>query len=385
MQFSFSEEQQLIAETAAAVLQIESTSERVRQTTATASGCDTVLWGRICDELGWPLTAIPEAHGGLGMGFVELAILFEQAGKHLACVPMFSSMALVYGAVSACLGAEQQAPIFSRMAAGELNIAMAFSGQGRNQSSLNIGGSFHQTGSHYALDGDYHYVIDGHTAASLLVVAEDAANAQALRLFLVDANAPGIRCSHTASMDQTRKLARLEIENLRLDECSSLSDCTFTRTELDTALAFAAVCLAAEQLGVAEQTLSMTVAYITERQQFGRPVGGFQAMKHKAADMMSKVEAARSAVYYAACIADEAISGGELAGELLEAASIAKAYACEAAFYNAGTAIQMHGGVGFTWEYDVHLYFKRAKAAQVMLGDSNWHKERIASLLLDTD
>ena len=151
---------------------------------------------------------------------------------------------------------------------------------------------------------------------------------------------------------------------------------------MDQILALASIALAAEQMGVADKSLSLTVDYIAERQQFGRPVGGFQAVKHKAADMMNKAEAARSAVYYAACIADEFLIGKPLGGELLEAASIAKSYCCDAAFFNAGTALQLHGGVGVTWEYDVHLFLKRAKAAQVSFGDSVWHKERVAEIVL---
>jgi alkylation response protein AidB-like acyl-CoA dehydrogenase len=141
------------------------------------------------------------------------------------------------------------------------------------------------------------------------------------------------------------------------------------------------VALAAEQAGGAQQVLEMAVAYTRERQQFGRPIASFQAIKHKAADMMLKAEAARSAVYYAACVADEALRGGALGAELAQAASLAKAWCSETYFFNAGSALQMHGGVGFTWEYDVHLYFKRARASESFLGTPALHRERIAQEL----
>jgi alkylation response protein AidB-like acyl-CoA dehydrogenase len=154
--------------------------------------------------------------------------------------------------------------------------------------------------------------------------------------------------------------------------------------QLEKIIQLATVAIAAEQMGGSQQLLDSTVEYTKERVQFGRPVAGFQAVKHKAADMMLKTEVSRSAVYYAACIAEEAMKGGELAGELAEAASVAKAYCSDAYFQNAGDAIQLHGGVGFTWEYDVHLYFKRAKSSEIFLGNGAYHREKVAQLLLDS-
>ena len=152
---------------------------------------------------------------------------------------------------------------------------------------------------------------------------------------------------------------------------------------LNKTLQLATVALAAEQAGGMQQLLSSAVEYTQERKQFNRPIASFQSIKHKAADMMMRNEVARSSIYYAACVADEALNGGELSAELPEAASIAKAWCSEAYFKNAGEAMQMHGGVGFTWEYDVHLYFKRAKASEHLLGNSDQHRENIAALLLD--
>jgi alkylation response protein AidB-like acyl-CoA dehydrogenase len=183
-------------------------------------------------------------------------------------------------------------------------------------------------------------------------------------------------------MDQTRKQAEIDLSGVRVGASDVMRDAGNAWPLLVQALDLARIAIAADQMGGAERVLDVTVDYIKERKQFGRPVGSFQAMKHKAADMMLKAEAARSAVYYAACIADEFLGGRARGEALAEAASIAKAYCSDAYFYNAGSAIQMHGGIGFTWEHDMHLYFKRAKSTQQFLGDAAFHRERLSRQLL---
>jgi alkylation response protein AidB-like acyl-CoA dehydrogenase len=197
------------------------------------------------------------------------------------------------------------------------------------------------------------------------------------------AGTAGVAATWLPTMDQTRKQAQLELSSVTLTAENLMAD--NAADILAKVLDLATVCLAAEQMGGAQQVLDMTVAYTKERVQFNRPVASFQAVKHKAADMMTKAEAARSGVYYAACIAQEALVDGPMAGELSEAASIAKSYCSEIYFRNAGDAIQLHGGVGFTWEYDVHLYFKRAKASEHFLGSASYHRERLAAMLLDVN
>jgi alkylation response protein AidB-like acyl-CoA dehydrogenase len=182
-------------------------------------------------------------------------------------------------------------------------------------------------------------------------------------------------------MDQTRKLATLTLDGVQLGNDALLGLDEDAAEALQKALDIATIALAAEQSGVAQQVLEMAVAYTKERHQFGRSIASFQAIKHKAADMMLKAEASRSAAYYAACVADEALRGTAAGAELAQAASLAKASCSETAFFNAGSAIQMYGGVGFTWEYDVHLYFKRARASEAFLGAPAWHRERIAQEL----
>ncbi|MFC6981145.1 acyl-CoA dehydrogenase family protein [Microbulbifer taiwanensis] len=240
-------------------------------------------------------------------------------------------------------------------------------------------------GDEFILNGTLRFVPDG-ASAELLIVAARAAGTSGeagISLFVVPAESPGIERKLLPTMDQTRKQAEIVLSDLRLPADTLMGAEGDAWPQLQKILQLATVAQAAEQMGGAQQSLDLAVEYSKERAQFGRPIAGFQAIKHKAADMMTRTEVARSAVYYAACVAEEAVEGGELAGELGEAASIAKAYCSDAYFQNAGDALQIHGGVGFTWEYDVHLHLKRAKASEHFLGSGDYHRERVAQLLLD--
>lgn len=380
MDFSFNEDQQLIAETANTFLASVSGSAEVRTAMQTSAGYDHSVWQKITEEMGWHLTHIPEEQNGLGLGFVELCILHEQAGKYLLCAPFFSSTALAVNALR-CAGSQAAQSILAEAAVSNQLLTLAYCSDQRmlpGQGVLdNLGCRFQKTESGYQLSGTCHYVVDGHSATTILVAARFE---NQVGLFAVSSSASGLSCVPTPTMDQTRKLARLDLVDVEvsLDQCLCIDD----GEVLANTLSLACIALAAEQAGVAERSLDLAVTYMGERKQFGRVIGGFQSLKHKAADMLNKIEAARSAAYYAACVADEFLSQGGLADELHEAASIAKSYSCDAAFYCAGTSLQLHGGVGFTWEYDVHLYLKRAKASQLALGDSAWHRERLATVLL---
>ena len=384
MDFSFNSDQKMIAETAETYLSSVSSSAAVRVAMDTEQGFDAALWQQISTEMGWQLTHIPEQHEGLGLGFVELCILFEQMGRNLLCAPFFSTVALGVNALLVAGTEEQKQTGLSAVAEQGARYALAYSGGGRAVGCEAVTATYEVTDGGAVLNGEYHYVIDGHTAENLIVAARKigTSGSDGVALFTLAAEHDGVSCRWTPSMDQTRKLASIKLNAVHVTAESIMREPGSAGILLNDILALSNICLAAEQLGVAEKSLSLTVAYIKERTQFGRAVGSFQAMKHKAADMMTKVEASRSAVYYAACIADEYSQGGPLGSELHEAASIAKAYCGDAAFFNAGMAIQMHGGVGFTWEYDVHLYFKRAKAAQLSFGDSAWHKEKLATIIL---
>lgn len=376
----------MIAETAETFLASQSSSERVRAAMVTEQGFDEALWAQITQQMGWQLTHIPEAHEGLGLGYVELCILFEQMGKNLLCAPFFSNISLGANALMVAGTEAQKCAGLVEIAAGESRYSLAYADGSRRWGCDAITAHYVELedGS-IELNGDYKFVVDGHTANKLVVAARQVGTtgSDGIGLFVLATDAVGVDCKWTPTMDQTRKLAAVRLTKVIVAQSAVMQDLGGAAQRLDNILALASIALSAEQMGVADKSLKMTVDYIAERKQFGRAVGSFQAVKHKTADMMSKAEAARSAVYYSACIADEFLAGSPLGNELLEAASIAKAYCCEAAFFNAGCAIQLHGGVGFTWEYDVHLYFKRAKAAQVSFGDTAWHKERLANIVLE--
>ena len=444
MEFRFSEEQRMIRDAAAGFLAKECGSAAVRAAMATERGYDETLWRKIREEMCWQNIHIPERYGGLGLGYVELAAILEQAGRYLLCAPFFSTACLGVNALRVAASAEQQAAYLPRIAEG-CTASLAYLGPGRGahlgSGQGGSGGGAHlepgegggnrganrrypnwdfaaatgtaeKKGGGYRLNGIWRYVPDGHTADLLIIAARLANrstravinNSEPIGLFIVEADAPGLQRRPLPTLDQTRRQAELELKDVpgaRLGPSALLGkvgeDGKDDKDEKDQQVAtqdsgeaalsaildLAAAALAAELSGICRQTLDLAVAYAMERKQFNRPIASYQAVKHKAADMMVKAESARSAAYYAACIAQDYLDGGPRAAELAEAASIAKAWCSDAAFFNAGAAIQLHGGVGFTWEYDAHLYFKRARASAACLGDAAWHRERIAAMLLD--
>lgn len=380
MEFAFTEEQIMIRDTAAAFLAGVSDSEAVRRAMTSELGYDAELWQRICTEMYWQAMHLPEAVGGLGLGYVELASTMEQMGRSLLCAPFFSTVALAANAIRVMASEAQQESLLPRLIEGE-TATLAWMSAGQRDHLSQVAGRYQRDGDGYVLDGDFRYVIDGHTAQCLLVAAEGDAG---LQVFAIEADAEGVHREWLPAMDQTRRQASVSLQSVKAPASAVLgSGETCARAQFETALHLATIALAAEQVGVAQQALDATVEYIGERQQFNRPVGSFQAVKHKAADMMLKSEVARSAVYYAACVAEDALAGGPLAAELAEAASVAKAYCSEAARFNTGCGIQLHGGVGFTWEYDIQLYFKRAQSSYQLLGEPSAHQERVAAMLLD--
>ena len=237
----------------------------------------------------------------------------------------------------------------------------------------------------YVLNGEYRYVIDGHTADLLVVAAREKGSVgeDGITLFLLPAQTDGVTRQWLPTMDQARKQAAIQLQQVSLAANTIMGEERQGWPALSQVIDLATITLAAEQVGGCQQLLDKTIEYTSERVQFNRTIASYQAVKHKAADMMMKTEVARSAVYYAACIAQEALEDGPLAGELSEAASVAKSYCSDAYFAIAGDALQLFGGVGFTWEYDVHLYLKRAKSSEHLLGNGVMHRERLASALLD--
>lgn len=385
MEFSFTEEQKMIRDTAQAFLAEVSSSNAIRSAMDTEQGFDPQIWQRICEEMYWQAIHIPEEYGGMGLGYVDLVVMLEQMGRYLLCSPFFSTVCLASNALIVAGTDEQKQQYLTQICEGSLTATLAYTSKNGQWDATAVQGIGTAQGDDYVLNGTYRYVLDGHTAQLLIVAArsEGSEGEQGISLFAIDSDTPGVKRTWLPTMDQTRKQAEIVFDNVRVSSSQLMGEANNAWPQLNKVLQLAAIAIAAEQVGGSQQVLDLTVEYTKERVQFGRPIAGFQAVKHQAADMMLRTEVARSAVYYAACVAEEALSGGLLADELGEAASVAKSYCSEGYFKNAGDALQLHGGVGFTWEYDVHLYFKRAKSSELFLGDAAYHREHVAALLLD--
>ncbi len=374
MDFAFTEEQEELRATAREFLAAHSSSEQVRTAMQSELGYDPQVWKQIGAELGWPSVIIPEEFGGLGLGYVELVALLEGMGSALLCAPFFSSVCLAANALLVGGSEEQKKEYLPGIAEGQTRATLAFTEANGRWDASGIEASARREGCDYGLSGKKSFVLDGH-CADLLVVAvrrEGTTGEAGISLFALPAAARGVERRALPTMDQTRRQAEIELRDVRVPGSALMGQEGEGWRALSKTLALAAVALSAEQVGGAQRCLDMSVEYAKQRVQFGRPIGSFQAIKHKCADMLVQVESARSASYYAGCVAAE--DGAEL--PLL--ASLAKAYCSDAYFDCAANAIQIHGGVGFTWEYDVHLYFKRARSSESFLGDGAYHREQVA-------
>ncbi|MEE2674330.1 MAG: acyl-CoA dehydrogenase family protein [Myxococcota bacterium] len=366
MNFAFNEDQDELRATARAFLADHSGSAQVRAAMESELGHDPQVWKQIAMELGWAAVAIPEAYGGLGLGAVEVTALVEVMGESLLCVPFFSSVCLGASALVVAGTEEQKQEHLPRIAEGECIATLAHAGP-----SEAIAVRFRPEADGASLSGAADFVVDGCTA-DLLIVAAQSENAEDVALFVVPGDADGLARTVQPTLDQTRRLASVRFDNVRLPASARMSG---GEDSLQEILDRARIALAAEQVGGAQRCLDLAVAYAKEREQFGRPIGSFQAIKHKCANMMIEIESARSAAYYAACAAAEG------SDELPIVASLAKAYCSDTYFQCAAECLQIHGGVGFTWEYDVHLYLKRARSSETLLGDPSYHRERVAGLI----
>ena len=376
MKFSFTDEQSMLRDTAEAFLASVSDSTSVRSAMQSPLGFDQACWQRVCSEMYWQGILVPESCDGLSLGVVEMAIAFEQLGRRLTPSPLYASALGVVALRSLDESARQQA-LLKNVAEGQV-IALAHTSARGNWDTIDV--QAQKAADGWILTGEARFVSCGHGAQTLLVVADNGGQES---LFAVDAATRGVTLSKTPTMDQTRPMASLHLDSVALDEGAMLSEGwgASRRTTLDIGRIF----VGADQVGCAQESLDSSVAYVSERVQFGRTIASYQAIKHKAADMMLKVESARSLLYFAACIADEWLVGDASDADLAEAASMLSSCAGEAAFFCAGTGIQLHGGVGITEEYDIQLYFKRARSTESYLGRPDEHREAIAKLLLDED
>ncbi len=374
MNFAFTEEQEELRSAARAFLADHSAPQQVRQAMESELGYDPDVWKRIGAELGWTAITVPEEYGGLGLGPVELIALQEVMGEALLCAPFFSSVCLGANALLAAGSDEQKREHLPGIAEGRTRATLAWTEPNGSWGADGIEAVAAKRGGDFALNGRKRTVLDGHCADLLIVAArrEGSFGEEGISLFAVPAGAKGVERRALATLDQTRRLAEVELRDVRVPASALLGEEGRGWAPLSEALDLAAVALSAEQVGGAQKCLDLSVEYAKQRVQFGRPIGSFQAIKHKCADMLVRVESARSASYYAGCLAAD---GGDA---LPAVASLAKAYCSDAYFHCAAEAIQIHGGVGFSWEYDVHLYFKRARSTEMFLGDAAHHRELVA-------
>jgi alkylation response protein AidB-like acyl-CoA dehydrogenase len=329
----------------------------------THDGYDADTWQQMAAQLELQALTIPERFGGAGFSYVELGIVLEEMGRSLLCSPYFSTVVLAANALLHSGDEEAMREHLPKIASGEMAATIAFAEDTARWDADGIQMPAKRDRDGWRLNGVKTFVIDGQTADIIIVAARAA---DGISLFTVNAKADGLTRTPLETMDATRKQAQIEFADT---PARLLGDIGKGWLTLSRVLDLAAVALAAEQVGGAQKCLEMAVDYAKQRIQFGRPIGSFQAIKHKCADMLLEVETAKSAAYYAMWAAAEA------AEDLAFAASLAKAYCSDAYFKVAAENIQIHGGIGFTWEHPAHLYFKRAKSSELLFGDPTYHRE----------
>ena len=347
-----------------------SPSETVRKLMLTETGYDEAAWLQMARELGLHGIAVPERWGGAGAGVAELAVVFEEMGRALLCSPFYATVGLATQAILASGDDEAAERFIPRFVDGSTTATLILNGRLDAWDPATVTLRADRDGAGHRIHGEAPLVIDGHTADVVLAAANTAAG---VSLFAVDARSEGVKRTPLAGIDRTRKVAHMEFDNAsaRLIATDGGASDFLTRAS-DLGI----VSLAAEQIGAAQRCLDMAVDYAKSRIQFGRPIGSFQAVKHRCADMLVRVEGARSAASHAATIADSAD-----ADDLATAASVAKMVCSEALLQAALDNMRIHGGIGFTWEHDAHLYVRRAKATQLIYGSPDYHAERLAVLV----
>jgi alkylation response protein AidB-like acyl-CoA dehydrogenase len=367
MYFDLTDEQQAIKSTARDFLASRFKSERMREIAASEGGFDADGWKQMA-ELGWTGLALPEEWGGQGLGIVDLAVLFEEMGYALAPSPLLSST--VAGlALSLCGSDDQRERYLRPLAAGERRGTPALwdAGSPATPGGFTMEARSDGDGDGVVLDGEKTLVPDAASADFFLVATSDG------RRHLVERDADGVAVTAEPSIDPTRRFSSVRFDGVRVGAADVLPAAA---ADYFPVLHRVCVALAAESTGIAQRTLEMAVEYAKDRQQFGRPIGAYQAVSHRCAQMLLETENARSAVYGAAWAADAEPESLPLA------ASMAKAYAGDAGWRVPDASIQVHGGIGFTWEHDLHFFLKRGRSNAAIFGDSKWHRERVADIVL---
>jgi alkylation response protein AidB-like acyl-CoA dehydrogenase len=377
MDFGFNEEQEMLRATSRKFLENECTSEFVRKRMAEDAGVTEEFWAKLAEQ-GWLGLIYDEDYGGSGLGIVDLTVLMEEMGRAVMPGPFFSTVLLGGLTIKEAGSAAQKKEWLSRIAAGKAKATLAWTEPNARWDSAGVTTTAKESGKGFVLDGVKLFVPDAHLADILVVVArtrEGTSPEDGIGLFLVPKDAKGLQIKLLPSMDQTRKICEVRLNDVAVSTDAVLGDKHGGWAPLARVLERATVALCAEMCGGAQRVLDMTTDYAKIRIAFGKPIGSYQGVKHKAADMLVDVENAKSLTYYAAWAVDENVPEAALA------ASMAKAYTSDAYRKVSGAGIQLHGGIGFTWEHDLHLYFKRAKSSEFTFGDATYHREKVAQLI----
>ncbi len=376
MRFAFTDEQDELRRSVRRILDAGGGVAGARRAMLTADHHDAPLWRVLAREIGLAGLIVPEPHGGAGLGWVELVAVMEELGRALACVPFLSTACLATAAILETGTADQHARLLPPIARGDGTAALAWlEASGDPDPAAITTTARSAAGGEIILDGTKRFVIDGHTADLLLVIARapGSAGTEGLAIYAVPAATPGVQRHRLPTMDATRALAEVGFTDVRVPASAALGAGGWPA--IARALALGHIGLAAEQVGGAQRCLDLSVEYAKVRHQFGRPIGSFQAIQHTLAELFVLVESARSAAYYAGWAAAHAPD------ELDAAAAAAGSYCGDAFFQCAADTIQVHGGIGFTFEHDAHLFFKRARAGRTVLGSPAHHREQVARML----
>jgi len=374
MDFGFSEEQEMLRQSARQFLESECAMTYVRKMMDDDTGYSEEQWRKMA-ALGWQGLILPEEHGGSGLNMVDLIVVLEEMGRAVMPGPFFATVILGGLAIDLGASAAQKKKYLPDIASGKLKATLAQVEESGRWDAEGIQLAAKKDGAGYVLSGTKLFVHDAHNADLLIVPARTGG--KGITLFLVDAKQQGVKTTLLKTMDQTRKLCEVNFSNVKVAADAVLGAVDAGWALLDRLVDRAKVAMCGEMCGGAQKVLEMSVDYAKVREQFGKPIGSFQAIQHKCANMMVQTESAKSATYYAAWAVANNVPEAHLA------ACMAKAYCSDAYRFVSAEGIQIHGGIGFTWEHDMHIYFKRAKGSEVTFGDATWNRELVAQLVLD--
>jgi alkylation response protein AidB-like acyl-CoA dehydrogenase len=377
MDIGFSEEQELLRDTARKFLDSQCDTRFVRGMMATESAVTPEFWGKLAEN-GWLGITYPEEDGGAGLGLIDLVVLMEEVGRAVMPGPFAATVLLGGAAIAEAGSAAQRQEWLPRIATGDAKATLAWTEPNARWDAAAITAGAREAAGGFTLSGSKMFVPDAHLADVLVVAArtrDGSTMEDGVSLFLVPRGTAGVEVKLLPSIDETRKTCEVRLDNVAVPATALLGELHAGWAPLARVADQAAVALSAEICGAAQRVLDITVDYAKMRTTFGKPIGSYQGVKHKCADMLIEIENAKSLTYYAAWAVDEGDA------DAVMAVSMAKAAASDAGRKVCAAGIQLHGGIGMTWEHDLHLYLKRAKADEVALGDATWHRERIARLM----